>query len=70
MLAIVGAAMGILMALALSRVLSSLVFGIASYDPATMAVSGLVLLGVAVAAAWLPARRVARIDPMVALRYE
>jgi predicted permease len=69
-LAGVGIAMGILMALAMARILDSIVFGIAPYDPATMLASALALVTVAVAAAWVPARRAARIDPMEALRYE
>ena len=70
LLAIIGVALGFPMALALAFVLSAVIYGIAPYDPVTMVGSGLVLLGVAVAAAWVPARRAARIDPMVALRYE
>ncbi len=70
LLAILGVVIGLPMALALGVILSAVVFGIAPYDPPTMVGSGLVLLAVAVAAAWLPARRAARIDPMVALRYE
>jgi predicted permease len=70
LLALLGIVIGLPLALALAFVLSAVVFGIAPYDPPTMVGSGLVLLAVAVAAAWLPARRAARIDPMVALRYE
>jgi ABC-type antimicrobial peptide transport system permease subunit len=70
LLAILGVVIGLPLALVLSRVLSAVVFGIAPFDPATMIGSGLVLLVVAMAAAWLPARRAARIDPMAALRRE
>lgn len=69
-LAGMGIALGILMALALARILVSIVFGIAPYDPTTMLASALVLVTVAAAAAWVPARRAAKIDPMEALRYE
>jgi predicted permease len=65
-----GIALGLPLTLALARILGAVVFGIAPYDPVTLIASGLILLGVALAAAWLPARRAARIDPMVALRYE
>lgn len=70
LLALLGIAIGLPMALALAFILGAVVFGIAPYDPPTMVGSGLVLLMVAVAAAWLPARRAAKVDPMVALRYE
>jgi len=70
LLAIIGVAIGFPMALALAFVLGAVIYGIAPYDPATMVGSGLILLGVALAAAWVPARRAARVDPMTALRYE
>ena len=69
-LALLGIVLGLPLTLALARILGAVVFGIAPYDPATLIASGLILLGVALAAAWLPARRAARVDPMVALRYE
>jgi predicted permease len=69
-LAGMGIALGILMALALARILSSVVFGIAPYDPTTMLASALVLVAVAALSAGIPARRAAKIDPMEALRYE
>jgi len=69
-LAVIGAAIGAFLAFALSTVLGSIVFGFARYDPTSMIVAGLIPLVVAVAAAWLPARRAASVDPMVALRYE
>jgi predicted permease len=70
LLALLGIVVGLPLTLLLAAVLSAVIFGIAPYDPATLIFSGLILLAVALAAAWLPARRAARIDPMVALRYE
>jgi putative ABC transport system permease protein len=65
-----GVALGLLGAVAATRLLSSLLFEVTPTDPLTLsAVAGL-LLAVAVAATLLPARRAARVDPMVALRYE
>jgi len=69
-LAGMGIALGISMALALATILDSIVFGIAPYDPTTMLASALVLVTVSAAAVWVPARRAAKIDPMEALRYE
>lgn len=69
-LAGMGIALGIPMALALATILGSIFFGIAPYDPTTMLASALVLVTVSAAAAWIPARRAAKIDPMDALRYE
>lgn len=69
-LALLGIALGLPLTLALAHVLGAVIFGIAPYDPATLIFSGLILLTVALAAAWLPVRRAAKIDPMVALRRE
>jgi ABC-type antimicrobial peptide transport system permease subunit len=54
----------------LSHYAKSLLFGVAPADPAVIATSVAALIGVAVLAALLPARRASRIDPMMALRYE
>jgi len=69
-LAAIGAAAGAAVALAITRGMSSLLFGVSASDPPTFfAVIGLVTLAAAFAA-YIPARRATRVDPMVALRYE
>jgi putative ABC transport system permease protein len=65
-----GLAIGVAAALAVTRLLSSLMFGISPRDPLTLGVSAVLLTMVALLACYLPARRAARIDPLVALRKE
>ena len=67
---LIGIRAGMLGALALTRFLSSLLFGVAPKDPLTFAAVALLLFAVALAACYVPARRAMRVDPMVALRYE
>jgi putative ABC transport system permease protein len=67
-LAALGTATGLVGALALSRVLESILFEVDARDPLTFAAVPLVLLGVSALAAWLPARKAASISPMEALR--
>jgi ABC-type antimicrobial peptide transport system permease subunit len=69
-MAIVGVAIGVLVALALTRWMSTLLFGVTAHDPLTYSLVALLLFTVALAACWIPARRATRVDPMVALRYE
>jgi putative ABC transport system permease protein len=69
-LAILGAAIGLAAAVATTRALVGLVKGIQPNDPLTFAAVTAVLLGAALVAAYLPARRAARVDPMTALRAE
>jgi predicted permease len=65
-----GVALGLGGAAALSRVIESLLFGVPALDPGTYALAALVLVASAAIAAYLPARRVSQVDPMVALRAE
>jgi len=61
---------GIALALAASRLIGSLLFGIAPSDPVAMGSALAVLIGVALVASYVPARRASRLDPTRALRYE
>jgi len=65
-----GVALGLVGALVLSRVMAGYVYGITSTDPLTFAIASLLLTSVALLASYLPARRAAKTDPLVALRYE
>ena len=65
-----GLVIGVVMAFVLTRVMASLLFGISATDPVTFLSIGLVLLGVAMLASYIPALRATRVDPMVALRYQ
>jgi ABC-type antimicrobial peptide transport system permease subunit len=67
-LAAIGMLIGIVSSWALARVISGLLFGITSTDPATFVAMLVLLTAVAALAGYLPARRASRIDPMVALR--
>jgi predicted permease len=70
LLVIVGAAIGVPTALASTRFVSSMLFGLAPTDPTTLVTATAVMLAVAALAGYLPARRASRVDPMEALRYE
>jgi putative ABC transport system permease protein len=68
--ALAGIAVGLVVALAGSRLIESLLYGVSPRDPAIFAGTTLALLGVALLACWLPARRAARLSPVEALRVE
>jgi ABC-type antimicrobial peptide transport system permease subunit len=70
LLASIGVAAGIAIALAASRLASSLLYGIAPHDPVSYVAAAALLLLAAVAAGWIPALRAARVDPVTALRSE
>lgn len=68
--ALIGLAIGVAGTLKLTRLLSSLLYGVTPTDPRTFGVVSLILLGVALLASYIPARRAAGIDPMLSLRHE
>ncbi len=69
-LAGIGIVIGIVVALAASRVISSLLYGLKPTAPLSIAMAALLMAGTAALAGYTPARRAAKVDPMEALRYE
>ncbi|HYK36358.1 ABC transporter permease [Alloacidobacterium sp.] len=69
-MAIAGVVLGLGAAIAMGRLIASMLFGLKSYDPLTLGGAALLLVLVALAASWIPARRAASVDPIKALRHE
>ena len=69
-LAFVGVSAGVIIALALTQLIASLLYGLKSNDPLTLLSAALALLTVALFAAWIPARRASAVDPIQTLRHE
>lgn len=69
-LTVAGVAIGLAAALALGRLVKSMLYGLAPNDPISLAIAAILLLAIALSAAWLPAARASRIEPMEALRHD
>jgi ABC-type antimicrobial peptide transport system permease subunit len=69
-MAVIGSAIGGVMSLAITGVARKMLFGLTPTQPGVFVVAACVLSAAALAAGWVPARRAARVDPMVALRHD
>jgi len=69
-MAVFGVVAGLLAAAVLGRLMASMLFGVTFYDALTFSTVAAILLGVALVACWIPARRASRVNPVVALHYE
>lgn len=68
--ALIGIAVGLMAAYGLTRLMKTLLFNVTATDPATFVAISCLLIGIALLAAWLPARRATKVDPLIALRHE